>query len=187
MNWVLRFKLPIILLSLFILFYFGHLGSSLETESSASINNILPEGDPSIVNNEKFEEIFGSDETIVVALETDNVYHNPFLAFLIRLSQELESIEGVRDVHSLAATLTDIHGEADELLTERFVSEEDLPYSARQLSRMKQYFSTHPFLQNRFIDQDGRATLISIRIDTDRMTEDAHKEQLAALITATTM
>ncbi|MBW1687846.1 MAG: MMPL family transporter, partial [Deltaproteobacteria bacterium] len=43
------------------------------------------------------------------------------------------------------------------------------------------------FLHNRFIDQAGKATLISIRIDTDLMTEDAHKEQLAALITATTM
>ena len=95
MNWVLRFKLPIILLSFFILFYFGHLGNSLETESSASINNILPEGDPSILDNERFEEIFGSDETIVAGLETANVYQNPFLAFLIRLSERLESIEGV--------------------------------------------------------------------------------------------
>ena len=187
MNWVLRFKLPIILFSFFILFYFGHLGSSLETESSASISNILAEDDPSIVNNEKFEEIFGSDETIVVGLETDDVYHNPFLAFLIRLSEELETIEGVRDVHGLAATLTDIRGEADELLTERFISEEDLPYSARQLSRMKQHFSSHPFLQNRFIDQAGKATLIAVRIDTDLLTEDAHKEQLAALITTVTL
>jgi predicted RND superfamily exporter protein len=186
MNWVLRLRLPIILLSFFILFYFGHLGNSLETESSASISNILAEDDPSIVENEKFEEIFGSNESIVVALETDNVYHNPFLAFLIRLTEELESIEGVRDVHGLAATLTDIRGEADELLTERFVTEEDLPYSAGQLSRMKQRFSGHPFLQNRFIDQAGKATLISVRIDTEMMTEDSQKEQLAALIAAAT-
>ena len=116
-NWILIFKLPIIILVFFIFVFMGYLGQFIEYDSSANIDNILKENDPVLLEYNQFEEDFGSNKNIIVVLETDNIYTTPFMTILIELVVELERIDGINEVVTLS-TLNDITGTSEELFVE---------------------------------------------------------------------
>jgi len=177
---ILMLKIPIILVSFGIFIYFGYLMQYMEFSPSSSINDILETDAPSVVNYNNFKEEFGSHENLIIGLETDNIYQNDFLEFIINLGNKLKEMEGVEEIFSLA-TISDIYGKKDELVVEHFIDEEDLPYSDKKLNRMRDYFFKHPFLSNRIVDKDGRAILIHVRLDSEYI-ENKEKENRKAKI-----
>ena len=186
MKWVFILRIPIILTAFFIFFYMGYLGEYMEHDTSAGINNILDEGDPAVLRNKEFENTFGSSKNIIVALQTANIYRNGFLEFYSNLSNMLENIEGVKSVYSLT-TISDIYGKKDQLFVEPFINTDAMPYSSEQLRRMQGYFSSHPFLTNRIVDQEGKGVVIFVQIDTDIVKNDEQEEKLANIVRNSTV
>jgi len=181
MKWVLILKIPIILAAFFLFFYMGYLGQFIERDSSASIDNILDNDDPAVLQNREFEITFGSNKNIIIALETTGIYQNNFLEFYLKLSDKLEDIEEVDSVFSLV-TLSDIYGKEDQLIVEPFIDIDEMPYTSRQLQRMSEYFREHPFLANRIVDQAGKGIVISVQIDTNSVSSGEQEEELAKTI-----
>ncbi|HYD49114.1 MAG TPA: hypothetical protein VEB21_12235, partial [Terriglobales bacterium] len=73
-----------------------------QIEFDASIDSLLPRNDPERLYYEGVKETFGSDEAAIVAVFADNVFAPATIAKIDRISREIENIEGVREVLSLA-------------------------------------------------------------------------------------
>ena len=172
------FKILIVLLFVFLFFTMGSLGQNLEYDSSASIDKILKEDDPYLQQYDLFKEDFGSNENIVIAFETDTIYNNDFLTFLIGISELLRDIEGVQDLISLS-TLSDIYGKDGELIIAPFIQKEKIPYSRHELDGMKAYFNAHPFVKNRLVDRSGETAVLYVQIAPEFMKDDLLQERIA--------
>jgi len=112
-----RFPIPVILafvgLSLF-------MASRLpQVEIDPSIKGLLPQDVEAQINLTQIEEIFGGSDMILVALETEDVINPVTIERVEAITEELEYLEGIDKVLSLA-NIKDISGDEWGLRVESF-------------------------------------------------------------------
>lgn len=159
---VFKLRLLIILMVIVTFFVFGYWSQSVEMDSSAKIDSVLQEHDPYLLQYKDFEKIFGSNNYIIVGLEAEDVFTNENLGFIQELSRKLKGLEGLKDIYSLS-TLYDVRSNnQNDFVVEKFITEDS--YSSKELSDMKDYFTNHPFLANRIVGKEGKATLLQVQM-----------------------
>ena len=79
-----------------------------------SAEGLMVENDPARAFYERSKQRFGSDNLTVVLVKADDVFRPDALAAVKRLSDALETVEGVTRVESLT-TVKNIRGEGDSL------------------------------------------------------------------------
>jgi predicted RND superfamily exporter protein len=124
-----------------------------------STNALLPEGDEERAFYDHVRRVFGSDETILVALVDDDVFTSENLRRVARMADRITAIEGVHHVVSLGNAL-DIRGEDGDLIIEPFV--ERVPDDPAELARIRRRALENPIYAGNIVSRDGTAAAILV-------------------------
>ncbi|MDY0222821.1 MAG: MMPL family transporter [Desulfobacterium sp.] len=119
------------------------------------------ENDPDIAFYDEFKDLFGNDEFFIIALKKDNVFTYDSLALLKKLTDELEQVEEIREVKSLA-NVNDTIGENDYFIVQKFL--EEIPDQESDLAKLKTRALSNPLYNKNFISSDGKTTAIVVSV-----------------------
>ncbi|MEN8182726.1 MAG: efflux RND transporter permease subunit, partial [Myxococcota bacterium] len=132
-----------------------------------SMESLLPvEGD----ERELYEysrKLFGTDESIVVALGAEDVFEPDVLRTVVRLTDRLAEIEGVQGVLSLSTAQT-LRSLGDDLMVVSLL--EEVPEDRESLEGLRREVLDNPLFAGTLVARDGEATalLVSLERMSDR-------------------
>jgi predicted RND superfamily exporter protein len=140
--------------------------------------NYLPDNDPDVRFFKETGGKFGSNYINFVAIEADDIFTADRIRTLLDLTVALEKVSGVKQVLSLGNYL-DMRRDQGTLSVSALIDKKSPPTNPEQLKALRDYSLENPVLVGNFISADGRAALISVRIE-----ENANKEEVARQIRA---
>lgn len=162
----------------------------IHLEIDPSVERLLAPDDEAYLFYQAARRIFGSDETIVLLLQADDIFTLENMDTISRLTRGLERIDGVMRVVSLSNALT-VHGSEFGIDIESW---SDLaPASRDQLQVFRDRILSNPTQAGTLVAEQGNATAILIsladrpgyaflsRIDRDVravIAEEAHGKQI---------
>ncbi len=139
-----------------------------------SMESFLAKDDPARVTFDAFRNQFGRDEVVVIMIEPKEVFSTGFLAELRRFHGDLErELPYLDEVLSLA-NARETRGEGDELLVGELL--DFWEKEGASLDTLRKRVLANPVYRNRFISEDGRFVLMTVRMLTyaeDSAAEDA--------------
>lgn len=146
-----------------------------------SVSRLLPEGDPHQQYYESVRELFGSDETLVVALVDDrDVFTRENLEALRRMTERIGALSGVHHVVSLSTALN-IRESGGDLEIEPFLVE--VPEDQEALARVRREALENPIYAGNLVSLDGRAAALLVYFldlpDTEVARLDAEIQRIA--------
>jgi hydrophobe/amphiphile efflux-3 (HAE3) family protein len=124
-----------------------------------STNALLPRDDEGRRFYDRTRLVFGSDETILVALVDDDVFTATNLRRLQRMSERFSAIEGVHHVVSLTNALN-IRAEGDELIIEPFA--EEIPDDVAGIAAIRRHALESPIYAGNLVSRDGGVAAVMI-------------------------
>ena len=124
-----------------------------------SPNRFLPEKDESKLFYDFVRKVFGSDETLLIVLDTDDVFTRENLGRIIRMTRRIEQIDGVHHVVSLTNALH-IRGVGDELEIAPFVSQ--VPEGPEELARLRREALDNPLFAGNLVSHDAGAAALLV-------------------------
>lgn len=124
-----------------------------------STNALLPEDDEEREFYDYVRRLFGSDETILVALSSDDVFTAENLRRVQRIAERIDAIDGVHHTVSLTSALN-IRGENGDLAIEPFV--EVVPDDPEALAEIRRQALGNPIYSGNIVSRDGRTTAIMV-------------------------
>jgi predicted RND superfamily exporter protein len=139
------------------------------------VDDFLATQDPSFILRENLRSLFPNNEFIVIAFQSDDLFTAENLGVLQQLTEDLEGLELVKDVKSLA-TITDMVGEDDAFSVAPFL--DSIPSDPADLEALHRRAVENPLYVDRLISQDGRTTGIVVFTRT----EDIESPQRGELI-----
>jgi len=162
-NCQLIFKYPLRYLSALILLtvFFGYFYSTLPTETS--VESLIIEGDPDLRFYETFKEQFGEDEFLVVGFQHDQLFSNSVLSFIKDKTQELETIEEVKEVVSLT-NIENIIGTDFDFTVRPLV--EKLPKTQEESHTIKTQAIRNELIHNNIFSEKTDSALFLIRTES---------------------
>ena len=128
---------------------------ALRLSVDPSVDDMLPEGDEGRQFYDHVRRLFGSDETLVVALSAADVFTEVNLRRIQSLTRRLQEIDGVHHVVSLANALN-IRSRDGDLAIEPFINE--LPDDPAGLERIRREALDNPIYAGNLVSRDSRAT-----------------------------
>jgi predicted RND superfamily exporter protein len=136
----------------------------LRLEVDPSVSRLLPEGDEERLFYDRARERFGSDQFLLVSVESDNgsVFTREFLARLARLTEALAEIEGVHRVVSLTNAIQVEARDGDVYVGPFF---EEVPAAAEALAALRAKVTSHPVYGDTLVSTDARSTAVLVRFD----------------------
>lgn len=136
----------------------------LRLEVDPAVERLLPEEDEERLFYDRTRDLFGSDQFLLLSLEseTGDVFVSDFLARLQRLTNALESVEGVHRVLSLANAVH-VESRADDLYVGPFF--EEVPTSPAALAALRATLRDHPVYGSTLVSEDLGSTAVLVRFD----------------------
>ena len=119
------------------------------------------ENDPDVLFYENFKQLFGNDEFFVIAIKKDPLFTRENLNLLKQITNDIEDINGVREVKSLA-NVNDTIGEDDFFVVKPFL--EEIPDEPDNLNKLKQRAIDNPLYLKNFISTDGKTAAIVVSV-----------------------
>lgn len=144
-------------------------------KQDSSIEGFLPKDSDTIQSYLRFKEIFGRDETFVIAIDVENPYTQKFSTQLHRLQQELlDEVPYIAKVDSIAnARYT--HGENDTLYVDELLPE-TLPDDPSEIEKLRNYAVTNENYSNFLIAEDGKMVTLVVRLNSFNYEKDENGE-----------
>ena len=131
-----------------------------------SAEGFMVQRDPARVVYDRFRQQFGTDSITLVVVKADDVFQPDVLGTVRRLSEQLEQLDGVMRVESLAtARRVRVH---DDDLETRPLLPADLPEDGSDLADIRRYALAHRVLAGNIVAPDARATAIIVYTDPER-------------------
>jgi predicted RND superfamily exporter protein len=128
-----------------------------------TVNNVdyfTLENDPDVAFYEEFKQEFGNDEFFVIAFEKGDLFSEKNLAILKTITEDLERLEEIKEITSLA-NVEDIIGGSDYFEVKNFL--EVIPESEEERSALKIRAIGNPLYVNNFISHDGNTAAILVQ------------------------
>lgn len=144
----------IIVVAVLITAFLGYYAAHLHIDSS--VENLYDQNDPNKQYYEEVRKLFGSDDTGVIGLVTDNVYTPATLEKIKRITGEVEKVEGVESVQSITNIvdpITDITN--PPLLIDR------IPADSMALAALRAKIKENPIYLN-LVSRDGKGAAVLI-------------------------
>lgn len=132
-------------------------------QTDDSFDAWLLEGDPLLVSKEKFKQIFGNSEYIVILAEQENIFSKETLEKIRELSNELESNVPLVDKVTSITNLDFIKGNEAGICIDELIPDE-IPDDKNQLLDLKRLAETKPHLKNRIFNTNGKSAAIVLRL-----------------------
>ena len=120
---------------------------------------VTRKSDPDVQFYDKLKQIFGNDEFFVIAFEKENVFTKENLLLLKNITDQLEELEDIRKVKSLA-NIDDTVGSNDYFEVRRFL--EEIPDTTEALLSLKTQAVKNPLYVRNFISTDARTVAIVV-------------------------
>lgn len=132
-----------------------------EVEIDPSSEGMMVEGDPEREYYERFKETFGSDTLTVVVIKSKDgdVFTEETLTLIKNLTDELEDLDGVTDVHSLTR-VNRIQGDGDFLNTDDLIYE--VPSDEASLKEIRRDAFRNYINVGSILSEDGKVAAINI-------------------------
>jgi predicted RND superfamily exporter protein len=144
------------------------------TQIDNDLSAWISKRDPEYQTYERFRQEFGGTRTLIVALESDRIFTPEGLQFIERITSDLERIELVERVQSLASAniVRPLPETADEdggievspLVKARTVSEQEAKAVRRDALN-------EPLLRGDLVNEDGTVTAVVVTFDESRIDE----------------
>ncbi|MBW1735704.1 MAG: MMPL family transporter [Deltaproteobacteria bacterium] len=144
-----------------------------------TVNNVdyfTLDNDPDVAFYDEFKEVFGNDEFFVIAFEREDIFTERNLDLLARLTEDLEGLEDIDDVTSLA-NVDDIVGGEDFFEVRGFL--EEIPSDPQALEKLKKQAVRNPLYVANLISRDARTTAIVVQTLEKPEDPDYRKKLLA--------
>lgn len=162
MNIIIRYKW--IFLILIVLAVSGGFQGIQQIVMDSSNESFLPEGDETIIQNDRFKEIFGNEEFVFILVEADNVFDHDVLAYIRELSEDLEEhLPFVKEVDSLT-NIEYTEAYDDTLYVEDLIGDE-IPDDEETLQDLRNKALSKKIYVDHMITKDGKKTGISITFE----------------------
>jgi predicted RND superfamily exporter protein len=125
----------------------------------SSVDRLLPQGDEDQAFYKEVRRVFGSDETILIALVDDEAFTPENLAVVMRLTDRIKRLDGIHHVVSLSTALNirDVDG---DLEIEPFLME--VPESEAELERIRREALDNPIYAGNLVSYSGRALVLLV-------------------------
>ena len=162
MNIIIKYKwiFLVLIVSLLIVGFIGM--QKLVTDSSNE--SFLPENDETVVQNDRFKEIFGNEEFVFVFIETENVFDHNVLTYIRTLSEDLDkNLPFGKEVVSLT-DIEYVEASEDALTIDDLIGEE-IPRDEETLREIKEKTMSKKIYVDRIISRDGKKTGIAVSFE----------------------
>jgi predicted RND superfamily exporter protein len=137
---------------------FALLATRLEIDLSAE--GFMVDRDPARAYYERIKQTFGSDSLTLVVVEGDDLFTHDALSVIRRLSDAVESLNGVVRVDSLT-TARGIRANGPDLDTGPLVPGE-IPVDPAALERLRRDALDNPIIRDNLVSPDGRTGAIAV-------------------------
>lgn len=146
------------------LLLFGMISNLPKTTLDTSTEGFLHEDDPARVAYDSFQDQFGHDEKIVIAIKTDGIFRLKNLTRLKALHERLHSeVPHLEDITSLT-NARNTTGDEESLLVEDLF--ETWPKDAAELEEKKQVALANPMYKDLLLNSDGTFNVIVLEANT---------------------
>lgn len=155
---VLRFRLPVIFLSLALTLFFLFQLRKIRIESDFA--KYLRQDAPEVVTFNYIGEKFGGNELILVAIRTDSLFSRQVLKLISKLTEEYRTVKGVSSVTSLT-NIIDIKKSEDGIEVTKLLRE--VPEDTITLRKFRDYVLGKEMYRGKIVSPDGKIALIVVR------------------------
>jgi len=159
-----KIYLGLILLLSFVSLFF------ISLKIDGSTDKFLIQNDPEKAIYDKAIKIFGSDNSEVITIGSDNLFTYEKLSKIRDLIFELKKLDGVIEVDSLF-NQKNIVNKNGELHTDVFIDPYSIPKDKKVLKEVKKDALNNPLVKDIFISSDGKYLFINLRLKNDRSSE----------------
>ncbi len=119
--------------------------------------------DPNLADYDRFEETFGGDEFVVIALKDDGgVFNARDLEIIRGIGTDLMKIDGVSRVTSITDSV-DIWGTKDGIVIEKLTDE--IPRTDAGIAELKRRVFSNPLFIRTLVSEDSKTALITARLE----------------------
>lgn len=127
-----------------------------------SFDAILPDDDPARLYHNHVVDVFGDDQSLIIAMVTDDVFTPENLARIRKISDLLEDADGVDRVVSLATAnnIRDVEGSVD---VEPFL--EEVPKTVAEAEQLRAELQSNPVYGGYLASRDSRAAAFVVFVD----------------------
>ncbi len=162
---IIMLRFPLLLASCALFLYLGYQMHFIESEASASIDDILPEDDGQGLAYEEMKKMFSLDAdgaALYLVVKTDSIYSSGTLSFLAAVSEKIEVMEGVKSISDIFTAYSIRGGDDGDLIIEPFMRRGDTDYSAAEITDLSKKIQSDPFAARRLVNEEGRACVITV-------------------------
>jgi predicted RND superfamily exporter protein/CRP-like cAMP-binding protein len=131
----------------------------LRISIDSSADRLLPEDNAERRFYDRVRSFFGGDETLVIALRSDDVFSAESLR---RVEQIVDAVEDLPGVHHVLAVsnAVDVRGVDDDLSIEPFA--ETIPTDAAGLAALRERVLANPIYAGNLVSRDARTTAVVV-------------------------
>ena len=176
-SFIIRQRIPLILCVIAMTVFMGI--NAMKVELSYEVAQVVPNDDADYVAYQKFKEAFGEDGNIMVlGVKNRDFFQKDFLLGWKRLSEELETIEGVEQVVSIF----DAQNLEKDRANRKFESSEVFAInkntSQAQIDSLVNAFNGLPFYNQSFYNFNHHTTFLAIAIERKTLASEARMKLL---------
>lgn len=131
----------------------------LRLEIDPSANRLISEGDPAKLFYDRARRIFGSDETLVITLSSDNVFTRDTLERIDRMTRQISELESVHHVVSLTNAL-DVRSIDDSLDIAPFI--ENISDDSGDIASIRERVLANPVYRGSLVSVEGDTTALIV-------------------------
>jgi hypothetical protein len=156
-------RLIIIIIALITVFFAFQLP---KIEIDNDIMTFLPDDNESVIVNNKMEDIFGSSDSMIVAVKVknENIFTSKNIKLIDQMTEELAGVENVDEVTSFSNS-DYIEGTSEGMVVEELVKE--IPESKSEIIDFKSKLLSWDFYKNNLYSNDFKATQLLISLKDD--------------------
>jgi predicted RND superfamily exporter protein len=161
MNIIIKYRWLFLLLILFLVI-FGTIGAQ-KIEMETSNEAFMPENDPTVINNNRFKEIFGNEDFVFIFFEAEDVFDYKVLKFIRDVTTDLKkNLPFAKEVVSLT-NVEYIEAKEDVIKIDPLIGEQ-IPRDEALLRQIKKKTLSKKAYVNRIISKNAKYTGIAINL-----------------------
>ncbi len=173
-EFLLRWRIPIILLIVIIAgasaYYFNKI------PRDPSVEAMVLEDDPDLQAYNKFKEIFGNDEFVLLATKVRNIFAESVMRDVEALREKIETVEYIKDVTTYTNIRT-VHGQDDSIVVEEMIPA--FPKNAEESKALRERALLETDYIGNLYSQDGTTLAILARLVPLKGEEDSTETRSA--------
>ncbi len=157
---VLAWRWPILVVFAVVLIFSAYEATNMRINNAIRIYFV--NDDPNLADYDRFEETFGGDEFVVIALKDEGgVFNTRDLEIIRSIGTDLMKIDAVSRVTSITDSV-DIWGTPDGIVIGKLT--EKIPRTDAGIAELKRRVFSNPLFIKTLISEDGKTALITARL-----------------------